>query len=206
MKKIISALIIFLMILSLCSYAFGEEPKYRADGCIYVPFDEVQKIHPNLYKKVDDKTLNTLLTSTPNSNSNSNSKLLKAPIIPTSVINTQYLPPVGSQGGQGSCNAWASTYYTWTYMVNWYNNNPHPSTNDEIFSPAFTYNHVNNGSDSGSIPGDAQYLIATMGACHWNSMPYYDDDYTSWGSEDDYWKPSNTEVMDIFQHWTKFMS
>ena len=177
MKKFV---VIFLITIFSINFVFGENVKYRADGCLYIPFEEVQKIHPNLYKKVDDKTVRELLAKSPNPS------LLKATTLPTSVINTKHLPPVGDQGWQGSCNAWASTYYVWTYMINWFNNNPNPSTYDEIFSPAFTYNHINDGSDSGSYPEDAQYLIATMGACHWATMPYNDSDYTTWGSTDAY--------------------
>ncbi|WP_297475637.1 hypothetical protein, partial [Thermococcus sp.] len=87
-------------------------------------------------------------------------------------------PPIGNQGDVGSCNAWASTYYVWTYMVNWFRNNPHPSTNDTIMNPTFTYNLINNGSDSGSIPQDALSLISTVGAVPISDFPLYYDKNT----------------------------
>ena len=98
--------------------------------------------------------------------------------LPSSVNNSLYLPPIGNQGDVGSCNAWASTYYVWTYMVNWFRNNPHPSTNDTIMNPTFTYNLINNGSDSGSIPQDALSLISTVGAVPISDFPLYYDKNT----------------------------
>ncbi len=104
---------------------------------------------------------------------------------PPAVNNTEYLPPVGNQGAQGSCVGWATTYYTYSYMLYWYMNRTHPSA-DEAMSPAFTYNQINYGTDSGSLFGDAASLIQNMGALPMREMPYNDADYVTWPSESQY--------------------
>ncbi|NPA47463.1 MAG: hypothetical protein GXO14_02310, partial [Thermococci archaeon] len=55
-------------------------------------------------------------------------------LLPKAAVNTLYLPPIGDQGWVGSCNAWSSTYYVWTYMINWWRHNPHP-TGNAIMNP-----------------------------------------------------------------------
>ena len=93
--------------------------------------------------------------------------------LPTGVFNSLYLPPVGNQGYVGSCNAWSSTYYVWTYMINWWRNNPHPHTASDIMNPTFTYNLINGGGDWGSLPWDAMNLISTIGAVPLKDFPLY---------------------------------
>jgi len=41
----------------------------------------------------------------------------RSPALPSAVDNSilQYFPPIGNQGGQGSCTCWASCYYYNTY-------------------------------------------------------------------------------------------
>ncbi len=98
--------------------------------------------------------------------------------LPTSVNNSLYLPPIGNQGDVGSCNAWSSTYYVYTYMLNWFRGYPHP-TGNYVMNPTFTYNLINNGSDSGSIPEDAMVLISTVGAVPLGDFPLYNASSTS---------------------------
>jgi len=92
--------------------------------------------------------------------------------LPSQVTNTLYLPPIGNQGAVGSCNAWSSTYYVWTYMINWWRNNPFPKGN-AIMNPTFTYNLINGGGDYGSMPWDAMNLLATIGAVGLYQFPLY---------------------------------
>jgi len=113
--------------------------------------------------------------------------------LPSFVNNSLYLPPIGNQGQVGSCNAWASTYYVWTYMINWFRSNPHPSTGDVIMNPSFTYNLINDGTDSGSIPGDAMALISTVGAVAWNDFPVNTND------------PNNVNEWPVEWQWKKAM-
>ena len=59
------------------------------------------------------------------------------------------MPPVGNQGGQGSCASWSTTYYHRTHLEyierHWDLTDPHHQS-----SPAFTYNQINGGADRGS--------------------------------------------------------
>ncbi|NJE45949.1 PEGA domain-containing protein [Thermococcus sp. GR7] len=115
--------------------------------------------------------------------------------LPAKVVNGLYLPPVGSQGAVGSCVGWASTYYTWTYMINWFRGNPTPSTDGEIMNPIFTYNLINDGTDSGSYMLDAMNLISTIGAVPLNVFPLFV--YGPYGDPDNYawlW-PNDTQWL-----------
>ena len=54
-------------------------------------------------------------------------------------------PPIGNQGGIGSCTAWATTYYQYSFAVNKLNNVQ--NTSDRVlYSPAWTYNLRNAGN------------------------------------------------------------
>ena len=120
---------------------------------------QIAPLYPREYS-ISKDTLYTLTQST------------SADTLPSAVSNTYYLPPVGNQGGVGSCNAWSSTYYVYTYMINWFRNHPEPRGN-YVMNPTFTYNLINDGTDSGSIPEDAMVLISSIGAVPLNDFPLY---------------------------------
>ncbi|MDP8205463.1 MAG: T9SS type A sorting domain-containing protein [Candidatus Electryonea clarkiae] len=97
--------------------------------------------------------------------------------------NSDGLPPVGNQGQQGSCTAWATAYYYLTYLqgqeYDWDLTEP-----ENQCSPAFTYNMINGGIDGGSYPSDAFLLFENMGCSPYSEMPYSDRNYTLFPSED----------------------
>ncbi len=112
--------------------------------------------------------------------------------LPSKVDLSGKMPPVGSQGHQGSCTAWSTTYYTKSYHeriknkweYGWGNYNPYYSSGKidsskgtHVFSPAWTYNQINGGRDSGSSIAGAFRLISQKGAVPWSVMPYNHDDY-----------------------------
>ena len=108
---------------------------------------------------------------------------------------TKWFPPIGNQGSQGSCVSWASGYYTKTFQeaeehnwdlsgCTWTNGHPATSYQNKIFSPAFIYNQVNSGVDNGSMFSSNIGLLAGIGCCTWDKMPYNQADYISWPSED----------------------
>jgi len=86
-------------------------------------------------------------------------------------------PPVGSQGDQGSCTAWAAGYAAAGILT-------YPKYNSwdkSKRSPSYVYNQTKVSSDcnSGSFMKDALNLIVTQGVCSWNLMPY---NYTDCGT------------------------
>ena len=89
-----------------------------------------------------------------------------------------HLPPVGDQGSQSSCTAWAVSYYyktfseslehtTWDLTNPWYQ-----------YSPSFVYNQINGGANQGvSIPAALQLLQYT-GDVDIAEFPYSQSNWT----------------------------
>jgi hypothetical protein len=110
-------------------------------------------------------------------------KMVKAKdVLPVSLDHSNGMPPVGNQGGQGSCTAWATAYYHKTYQE-WTENGWSLTDPNHQFSPAFVYNQINDGADNGSSFGDAFQVLCDMGGSSMALTPYYDGDCTSWPSE-----------------------
>jgi parallel beta-helix repeat protein len=103
--------------------------------------------------------------------------------LPTAVDNSTlpYFPPIRSQGDLGSCAAFCTTYYTMTYMTamarGWDVRNDADNTNK--FSPKWTYNLINGGSDNGAWLTDALQVLSTNGSATWAEFPY-DTNCTEW--------------------------
>lgn len=98
---------------------------------------------------------------------------------PAAVDLSSQMPPVGDCGNQNSSSAWASTYYYKTFQEakehNW-----SVATTDHQYSPAFTYNQTNYGSDNGANLSDAMQLLVNKGATTLAQQPYSDTNYTGW--------------------------
>ncbi|MCW3999308.1 MAG: hypothetical protein NWE93_03620 [Candidatus Bathyarchaeota archaeon] len=109
-----------------------------------------------------------------------------------------FFPPIGNQGSQGSCTAFAIGYYCKTYQEakehNWnltaakwtggyYTGNISLAYQGMVMSPAFVYNLINKGRDKGSSFEDAVNLVCNVGISSWQKMPYYLQDYQRWPSE-----------------------
>jgi hypothetical protein len=108
------------------------------------------------------------------------------------------MPPVGDQGQQGSCTAWAIGYYQKThyeYLEHHWND----STTSHQFSPAFIYNQINGGADLGSGFSDAYALTSDQGCATLADCPYSQSDYTSWPSESAYARA--IPFRDDTSHW-----
>jgi len=93
-------------------------------------------------------------------------------------------PAVGNQSSQGSCSAWAGTYYSYGYLEAVDNGWTDASLGDpeQLMSPAWTYNMVNGGKDRGSWTDTNMLVIVDWGVSTMATMPYDEDDYRSWGS------------------------
>jgi len=106
--------------------------------------------------------------------------------LPSRVDLSGDFPPVGRQGNQGSCVAWATTYEVKSYLEKktrgWsYNAGPENARcgtgATHVFSPAWTYNQINGGQDGGSSISTAFSLMIQKGAAPCDLMPYNDRDY-----------------------------
>lgn len=86
------------------------------------------------------------------------------------------MPPVRSQGKQGSCVAWAIGYYLKSYQEKIQYGYEYESFED-VMSPAFLYNHVKVEGDcsiGSSIPKSLE-LLQEVGITSWKDFPYSED-------------------------------
>jgi C1A family cysteine protease len=102
--------------------------------------------------------------------------------LPSNVDNSTLasFPPIGDQQSEGSCVAWASTYYQASHEIGLLNGNNNKTSNTHVLSPKWTYNLLNGGVDGGLIFDDAYILLAQNGAPSISSFPYVNGDFTSW--------------------------
>lgn len=85
------------------------------------------------------------------------------------------MPPVISQGQEGSCTAFATTYCVDSYYINAIGGLPY--TNDKaIRSPEYVYNSTKVKGDcaSGAYTNVVLNFIRDKGASSWSQMPYSD--------------------------------
>ncbi|MGE0825954.1 MAG: C1 family peptidase [Candidatus Binatia bacterium] len=119
------------------------------------------------------------------------SVLLSAASIPAAVDNSAsiHFPPIGSQGSQGSCTAWATCYYYNSYTqardenINVSGGISDPVAVTFIGSPGFLYNLVNRGVDGGASTSSVVGRLNEVGCSSWKTKPYSAADHTSWPSE-----------------------
>lgn len=86
------------------------------------------------------------------------------------------MPPVRSQGNQGSCVAWATSYYLKSYQEKIQDNYQYLSYED-VMSPAFVYNQskVTENCNSGSTIIRALDVLKESGVNNWKDFPYSDE-------------------------------
>jgi hypothetical protein len=111
---------------------------------------------------------------------------------------SEWFPPIGDQGQQGSCASFAVGYYCKTFQeakehswnltnAQWIsgsnNGNISADYQSQVMSPAFIYNLINNGTDGGSDFETPIQLVSNVGISSWQNMPYDWQDYQSWPSE-----------------------
>lgn len=95
-------------------------------------------------------------------------------------------PPIESQGNTvGSCVAFSTTYYQYSYQVNKLNNVT--SVEDrKIYSPTWTYSLANNGQNKGVTHSNAYDVLKELGCVTTDVMPI-SDNYQIWlrGNEEE---------------------
>ena len=119
--------------------------------------------------------------------------------------NSIYFPPIGGQGSIGSCNAWATTYYQYTYTAN--RAKGVPTTADNTYSPMWTYNFCNYGEDNGSSPVFVYDVMTKAGVATINDVPLKDSDsnprnYLSWHATGDIWQHATHNRISDYREFT----
>jgi len=99
--------------------------------------------------------------------------------LPSSFDFSDQMPPVRSQGQQGSCASWAVGYYLKSYHEHLEKETVYgeAEVNDfsGAYSPAFLYNRLKIGScDGGSYIHENLEMVRDVGIASWNDMPYTD--------------------------------
>lgn len=91
-------------------------------------------------------------------------------------------PPIGNQGNHGSCVAWATTYYQYSYEVNKLNNVTNIADR-EVYSPYFVYNLTNDGYDKGTKIKRVYDTLANLGCLKLEDFDY--ESYRVWPNVND---------------------
>lgn len=109
--------------------------------------------------------------------------------LPTSIDLSSKMPPVGNQGQQNSCVAWASGYAIKSYLlknggqISEYDPPFAGGKGQNVFSPAFIYNQQNGGKDQGLYYYKTMEFLQKSGVVPWSSMPYSEKDFRSQPSQ-----------------------
>ncbi len=112
---------------------------------------------------------------------------------------SESMPPVRSQGQQGSCVSWATTYYLKSYQEKIQFGYDYDSFED-VMSPAFVYNQTkaNPNCGSGSSIVDALELLKIQGTSTWQDFPYSDQVCSDLPSEDLLEEAAQHKIKDYF--------
>lgn len=162
MKKFISILISIVLLLNVITSTYAWS--FKKQNNVTRKVTNLNKLGlKSLHEKVNELPL---------------SKMPSMGVIPAKVDYSSKMPPVGDQGNQGSCVAWAAGYYykgyqeakDWGWSVTYSGN---------LFSPAFIYNQINGGQDGGAYINKAFELLQIKGDCREKHMTYNENDYTT---------------------------
>ena len=112
----------------------------------------------------------------------------------TSVDNSQspYFPEVGNQGSIGSCGAWATVYYQFTYEMN--KALGRKTTHENSFNPLFVYNMI------GTNPGTCFEMLNEIGGAQYSLVP--DElNVSTWNPTFDVWRDAaNYRVTSYYEY------
>jgi C1A family cysteine protease len=99
---------------------------------------------------------------------------------------SEFLPPVDTQGKQGSCVAWATGYYLKSFQENYENFAQGLPDADVVLSPSFVFNQIKVQPCSGSQIADALELLKVSGTPDLSVMPYDENDCNTEPSEEQF--------------------
>lgn len=118
------------------------------------------------------------------------------------------MPPVKNQGNQGSCSAWAVSYYLMGYLkheaeqTSYYKKGGNID-NSVLCSPAYTFNQVKESDrdDDCSGSGAIQHLtkLKSQGVCSLNEMPYIASDCSTLPTENQIALAAKNKISQYFK-------
>ena len=93
----------------------------------------------------------------------------------------KFFPPIRSQNPLGSCASFSTTYYQLSYMAAFQRNLDIRDAGDNTnkYSPKWSYNMLNEGTDGGTYFGENYDLLESHGAATWAEFPY-DTNFKAW--------------------------
>lgn len=119
--------------------------------------------------------------------------------LPASIDLSDKMPPVGNQGKQQSCVAWAIAYALKSYQEKL------ELGEQYLFSPAYIYNQINNGMNAPTYVTDGLNILSEQGVCQMEEMPYDENNWVAKPTDEvknsarkfriDFWRQVN--VQDI---------
>ena len=129
--------------------------------------------------------------------------LLLAADLPVSVDNSilKFFPPIRSQNPLGSCASFSTTYYQLSYMTAFQRNLDIRDAGDNTnkYSPKWSYNMLNEGTDGGTYFGENYELLENHGAATWAEFPY-DTNFKAWCLSAAAWRNALSVKTDPVQY------
>ena len=177
MKKIVKGLVLIVILLNIIACG-GEEsdPSSPSNNLTDNSSSETKEEENTVSQKKGlgaliptEEMLIEVPVAMPPVNSYASNKL------PSSFDLSNKMPPVRSQGGQGSCASWAVGYYLKAYHEHIDKDTDYGKENNYsgVYSPAFLYNSVKIGScDEGSYIHENLDRVKDIGIASWEDMPY----------------------------------
>lgn len=168
------ALLIFIAPSGIKAYAESEIVEY-ATGCL-----------------PDDGTIPSSFSVLPQTRSTS--MVANLPVSKDLSANGAF-PVIGNQGDYGSCVAYATTYYQFTYQVARLNGWNVRSDTSKVFSPIFVYNYVNSGSlDNGTSITECYPVLAELGAVRRYEFNESANSLCAWNGKSKWFEISNGDA------------
>lgn len=134
-----------------------------------------------------------------NSGSANDTLVLKDLVVPDSLPAffdlSDDLPPVGDQGKQSSCVAWATGYYLKSYQEKI--KYDHEYNDSTIMSPSFVYNQLTKGDCSGTEIHSALMFLKDEGICSIEKLPYSDESCDIYPSEEAINEAANIKISNF---------
>lgn len=140
-----------------------------------------KEVYSAIIPHIPQSELERMLNQSPEEAMPSNLQVQSTQSLPASVdlSTSPYFPPIGSQGNLGSCVAWSTTYYQFTFAANKLNNIV--STESTAYSPSWVYNWLitaTPGEKTGVERTIVYDMISKRGCLTMADCPYYNSNGT----------------------------